>query len=125
MARRYPPADTGLPKVSRDPPCSAGYSGSTGGWWHQQFDLRNAPGLAPNLAARLLHDDAKVGPAGFGFVHGKGATAAQKATTVYASYSFPLMGVKGAFITPALSYAKGGTGTDNQLAARVRINYAF
>ena len=69
--------------------------------------------------------NAIVGPAGFGFVHGKGDTAAQKATTVYASYSFPLMGVKGAFITPALSYAKGGTGTDNQLAARVRINYAF
>lgn len=65
------------------------------------------------------------GAAGFGVVHGKGATAAQKATTVYAAYSFPLMGVKGAFITPALSYAKGGTGTDNQLAARVRINYAF
>jgi len=69
--------------------------------------------------------NAIVGPAGFGFVHGKGATSAQKATTVYASYSFPLMGVKGAFITPALSYAKGGAATDNQLAARVRINYAF
>lgn len=69
--------------------------------------------------------NAIVGPAGFGFVHGKGATDAQKSTTLYASYSFPLMGVKGAFITPALSYAKGGVGTDNQLAARVRINYAF
>lgn len=69
--------------------------------------------------------NAIVGPAGFGFVHGKGATDAQKVTTLYASYSFPLMGVKGAFITPALSVAKGAAGTDNQLAAKVRINYAF
>lgn len=66
-----------------------------------------------------------IGPAGLGFVHGKGATDAHKATTVYAAYSFPLMGVKGATITPALSYAKGGTGSDSQFAARVRINYAF
>lgn len=66
-----------------------------------------------------------MGPAGFGLVHGKGATEAQKATTLYASYSFPLMGIKGAFITPALSYAKGASGTDGQVAARVRINYAF
>ena len=56
---------------------------------------------------------------------GKGATAAQKVTTVYGAYTLPLMGVKGASITPALSFSKGGTGTDNQIAARVRINYAF
>ncbi|WP_137896624.1 carbohydrate porin [Ramlibacter sp. 2FC] len=69
--------------------------------------------------------NATFGPAGLGLVHAKGATAAQKATTVYAAYSFPLMGVKGATITPAVSLAKGGPGSDNQLAARVRINYAF
>jgi hypothetical protein len=33
--------------------------------------------------------------------------------------------VKGATITPALSYSKGGTGTDDQVAVRARINYAF
>ncbi len=65
------------------------------------------------------------GPAGIGMVYGKGATSADKVTTVYAAYSLPLFGVKGASITPALSYSKGGTGTDNQIAARVRINYAF
>ena len=49
----------------------------------------------------------------------------KKSTTVYAAYTLPLMGVKGASVTPALSYAKGPTGTDDQLALRVRINYAF
>lgn len=69
--------------------------------------------------------NATIGAAGIGLIVGKGATAAQKATTVYAAYTLPLLGVKGASVTPALSYSKGGTGTDNQLAARVRINYAF
>lgn len=69
--------------------------------------------------------NAIIGAAGIGLVSGKGATAAQKVTTVYAAYTLPLMGVKGASITPAISFSKGGTGTDNQVAARVRINYAF
>jgi len=69
--------------------------------------------------------NATFGAAGIGLVSGKGATSAQKVTTVYAAYTLPLMGVKGASITPAVSFSKGGTGTDNQVAARVRINYAF
>ena len=69
--------------------------------------------------------NATMGAAGIGLVSGKGATAAQKATTVYAAYTMSLMGVKGASITPAVSFAKGGTGTDNQTAVRVRINYGF
>lgn len=69
--------------------------------------------------------NAIIGAAGVGLVHGKGATAAHKVTTVYAAYTLPLFGVQGASITPALSFSKGGTGTDNQMAARVRINYAF
>ncbi|MDP2262170.1 MAG: carbohydrate porin [Hydrogenophaga sp.] len=69
--------------------------------------------------------NATMGPAGIGLIVGKGATSADKATTVYAAYSLPLMSVKGAAITPALSLSKGGTGTKDQLAARVRINYAF
>jgi hypothetical protein len=68
--------------------------------------------------------NATFGPAGVGLILDKGANSA-KNTTFYAAYSLPLMGVKGATITPAISYAKGGTGTENQLAARVRINYAF
>jgi hypothetical protein len=69
--------------------------------------------------------NATFGPAGLGLVYGKGATSAEKVTTVYAAYTMPLFGVKGASVTPALSFSKGGTGTDNQVAARVRINYAF
>jgi hypothetical protein len=69
--------------------------------------------------------NAIIGAAGVGLVYGKGDTAAEKATTVYAAYTLPLMGVKGASITPAVSFAKGGTGTEGQTAARVRINYAF
>ena len=69
--------------------------------------------------------NAIIGAAGVGLVYGKGDTAAAKATTVYAAYTLPLMGVKGASITPAISFAKGGTGTKGQTAARVRINYAF
>ena len=69
--------------------------------------------------------NATIGAAGVGLVYGKGDTAAEKATTVYAAYTLPLMGVKGASITPAISFAKGGTGTKGQTAARVRINYAF
>ncbi len=84
-----------------------------------------------NVNFAKMEDDKAVGvngtfgPAGIGFVYGKGATSADKVTTVYAAYSLPLFGVKGATVTPALSYSKGGTGTDNQIAARVRINYAF
>jgi hypothetical protein len=51
-------------------------------------------------------------------------TGANKATTYYAAYSFPLLGVKGATITPALSTSKA-TGVDNLNAFKVRLNYAF
>lgn len=65
------------------------------------------------------------GAAGIGLVTGKRSNTDDKVTTVYAAYSLPLFGVKGATITPALSYSTGGANTDNQVAARVRINYAF
>lgn len=65
------------------------------------------------------------GPAGVGLVSGKRSNTDDKVTTVYAAYSLPLFGVKGATVTPALSFSKGGAGTENQIAARVRINYAF
>lgn len=84
-----------------------------------------------NVNFAKMEDDQSVGinavfgAAGIGFINGKGATSAQKVNTVYAAYSLPLFNVKGATVTPALSYSKGGTGTDSQLAARVRLNYAF
>lgn len=68
--------------------------------------------------------NAVIGAAGVGLIQSNGL-GANKSTTVYAAYSLPLMGVKGATITPAISLAKGPAGSDNQVALRVRINYAF
>lgn len=83
-----------------------------------------------NLNFAKMEDDKSVGlnatfgPAGVGLILDKGANGA-KNTSFYAAYSLPLMGVKGATITPALSFAKGGSGSKNQTGARVRINYSF
>ena len=68
--------------------------------------------------------NAVMGAAGLGVIKSTGA-GTSKSTTVYAAYTLPLMGVKGASITPALSLAKGPTGTADQWAFRARINYAF
>lgn len=66
--------------------------------------------------------NAVFGDAGLGMVQDK--TGANKATTYYAAYTFPLLGVKGASITPALSTSKA-TGVENLSAFKVRLNYAF
>lgn len=67
------------------------------------------------------------GPAGIGYIRDTnkafGTASEVNVNTVYAAYSFPLMGVKGATITPAFSVSKGET-TD-LTALRVRFNYAF
>lgn len=51
----------------------------------------------------------------------------EKITTAYASYSMPLMGIKGASITPALSTSKANNtvGLEKANSLRVRLNYAF
>jgi hypothetical protein len=72
--------------------------------------------------ATSLGLNAVIGDAGVGVVQDK--TGANKATTVYAAYSFPLLGVKGATITPAISTSKA-TGFENLNAIKVRLNYAF
>lgn len=83
-----------------------------------------------NLNFAKMEDDKSVGvnatfgAAGVGVIMDKGANGA-KNNSFYAAYSLPLFGVKGASITPAVSFAKGGSGSKNQTAARVRINYAF
>jgi hypothetical protein len=63
------------------------------------------------------------GAAGVGYVQDK--TAATTVDTFYAAYSFPLLGVKGASITPAISTSSGGTGVADTTALRVRLNYQF
>lgn len=83
-----------------------------------------------NLNFAKMEDDKSIGfnatfgAAGVGLILDKGADSA-KNTSFYAAYSLPLMGVKGATITPAISFAKGGSGSKNQTGARVRINYSF
>jgi len=62
------------------------------------------------------------GAAGVGYVQDK--TGATKVDTVYAAYSFPLLGVKGASITPAISMSSGDN-LEDKTALRVRLNYAF
>lgn len=55
--------------------------------------------------------------------------SAEKLNTVYASYQMGLFDIKGATVTPALSYSKGkdlAAGTpDKNTSLRVRFNYAF
>jgi uncharacterized protein YfiM (DUF2279 family) len=63
-----------------------------------------------------------MGAAGIGLVQKKDAE--DEESTVYAAYSFPLLGVKGASITPAISHSKAD-GFDDVTAVRVRMNYAF
>lgn len=66
--------------------------------------------------------NAVIGDAGLGLVQDK--TGTNKATTYYVAYSFPLMDVKGATITPAISSSKA-TGDGSLNAVKVRFNYAF
>lgn len=79
-------------------------------------------GESSKLNASSLGLNAVIGAAGVGMVQDK--TGSNKATTYYAAYSFPLMGIKGATITPAISTSKA-TGVDNLTAFKVRLNYAF
>ena len=72
---------------------------------------------ASSIGANLVY-----GPAGIGYVQDKKGSAA--IDTVYAAYSFPLLGVKGAFVTPAISFSSGDSVVD-KTALRVRLNYAF
>jgi hypothetical protein len=75
-----------------------------------------------DLDASSFGLNATIGAAGVGMVQDK--KDENKVTTYYAAYTFPLMGVKGASITPAFSSSKA-TGVDNLNAFKVRLNYAF
>lgn len=101
---------------------STGYGLSAGYSLGQGVGLNVNYGKNSDLNASSVGVNAVFGDAGVGMVQDK--TAANKATTYYAAYSFPLIGVKGASITPALSTSKA-TGVDNLTAFKVRLNYAF
>jgi hypothetical protein len=68
--------------------------------------------------------NATFGAAGLGYVQDKDNSSKEKVSTVYAAYSMPLMGVKGASFTPAISHSKG-TGVSSLTAVKVRFNYSF
>lgn len=105
---------------------SAGYAFTTDGNVNVNFARRTSDSTtvadASSFGVNLV-----LGAAGIGFVKDKndafGAAAAVDVNTVYAAYSFPLMGVKGATVTPAISHS---TGNNTDLTEfRVRFNYAF
>lgn len=116
-------------KTLANPPTTTVDSSATGFGVSVGYALAADSYLNVNFAKK--EDDkafgvnATFGGLGLGLISGKGATDATKSTTVYAAYTLPLFGVKGASVTPALSYSTGGTGQDNRTSARVRINYAF
>ncbi len=76
------------------------------------------------LNGQSLGINATFGPAGVGYVQDKDNALNAKVNTFYAAYSFPLMDIKGASITPAISRSSG-TGVDGVTAFKVRFNYAF
>ncbi len=104
---------------------SAGYALSKDANVNANYATLNGDGKvadASSIGLNLVY-----GPAGIGYVRDTnkafGGAAQANVDTVYAAYSFPLMGVKGATITPAFSVSKGEV--KDLTAFRVRFNYAF
>lgn len=92
------------------------------------YALNSSTSLNLNTASNSDSDASSVGlnvtagDFGVGMVQDKSGNAKQ--STVYAAYSMPLLGIKGATITPAVSQSKAD-GLDSVNAVRVRMNYAF
>lgn len=95
---------------------SAGYAINDSTYLNVNF-AKNSKADAQSFGANVTF-----GAAGVGLIQDKDGS--DKQTTVYAAYSFPLFGIKGATITPAISRSTG-TGVDGVTALRVRLNYAF
>lgn len=79
---------------------------------------------ASKLNAQSIGVNGVFGPAGLGYIQDKNTLLNTKVNTVYAAYTVPLMGVKGATLTPAISHSTG-TGVSGLTAVRLRVNYAF
>ena len=103
---------------------TTGYGLSVGYALSQDANLNASFAKSSDLNKSPFGLNATFGPAGVGYVQDKDSGANTKVNTLYAAYSFPLMGIKGATITPAISHSKG-TGVDSLTAVRVRLNYAF
>lgn len=107
-----------------------GGASSTGVALTAGYAVNSSTTINANIASNSKDDksafglNATFGDAGVGFVQGKNKATNIKSTALYAAYTFPLLGVKGASITPALGFYKE-TGQSNDTAFRIRLNYGF
>ncbi len=103
---------------------TTGYGLSAGYALTKDSNLNASYAKSSDLNKSSFGLNATFGPAGVGYIQDKNSGNNTKVNTFYAAYSFPLMGIKGATITPAISHSTG-TGVENLTAVRVRLNYAF
>ncbi len=103
---------------------TTGYGLSAGFALTKDSNLNASYAKSSDLNKSSFGLNATFGPAGVGYIQDKNSGNNTKVNTFYAAYSFPLMGIKGATITPAISHSTG-TGVENLTAVRVRLNYAF
>ncbi|MFM2074209.1 MAG: hypothetical protein RJB34_514 [Pseudomonadota bacterium] len=107
---------------------AAGAKRQTGSAISVGYAINSSTSLNVNVANNSDTDASSTGlnmtagDFGAGYVQDKNGKAKQN--TLYAAYSFPLLGIKGANITPAISHSKAD-GVKNVNAVRVRMNYAF
>jgi hypothetical protein len=109
---------------SKNAPSASGFGLSVGVAPAEGVNVNVNYAKSSKLEGRSFGINATFGAAGVGYVQDKDTALNEKVSTVYAAYSFPLMGVKGATITPAISRSTG-TGVDGLTAFKVRFNYAF
>lgn len=106
---------------------SAGYAFAAGSNLNANYARRTSDNAAV-ADASSFGLNVVFGTAGIGYVKDKndavGTVAGVDVNTWYAAYSFPLLGVKGATVTPAISHSSGNNATD-LTEFRVRFNYAF
>lgn len=107
---------------------SAGYAFGANANVNVNYARRGSDQSATVADASSVGLNAVFGDAGIGYVKDKtdglAGGASTDVNTWYAAYSIPLMGVKGATVTPAISRSSGSNGTD-LTELRVRFNYAF
>lgn len=109
---------------------TVGTAGSaTGMGLSASFTLTESIFFNANFAAKdkdsSIGLNATLGPFGMGWVSVIDDRWIDKANTLYAAYTLPVPGLRGARITPAISWATGGEGNEAQLAAGVRFHYGF
>jgi hypothetical protein len=103
----------------------SGYGVSAGYAFGHNASLNINYAKSSKLKGQSFGVNANFGDAGFGFVQDKDNADNRKVDTFYAAYTFPLFGLNGASITPAISHSKATNVNDNVTALRVRFNYAF